>query len=80
MDEGLTIDLDAGARINYWFVADGQRVQYSGHAKPSSLQLSADTGERVAGAWRLDAHLAGGPEVQVEFDAPLLKVFTRAHY
>ncbi len=80
MGEGLTIDLDAGARINYWFVADGQRVQYSGTAEPSSLQLSTDTGQRVAGAWHLDARRAGGPEVQVEFDAALLKVFTKAHY
>lgn len=79
MAEGLTIDLDAGARINYWFVANGQRIQYSGTAEPKSLQLSADTAERVAGAWRLDARLAGGPQVQVEFDAPLLKVFATAH-
>lgn len=79
MAEGLTIDLDAGARINYWFVANGQRVQYSGTAEPKSLQLSADTAERVAGAWRLDARQAGGPQVQVEFDAPLLKVFAKAH-
>jgi hypothetical protein len=79
MAEGLTIDLDAGARINYWFVANGQRVQYSGTAEPRSLQLSADTAERVAGTWRLDARQAGGPQVQVEFDAPLLKVFARAH-
>lgn len=79
MAEGLTIDLDAGARINYWFVANGQRVQYSGTAGPESLRLSVDTAERVAGAWRLDARLAGGPQVQVEFDAPLLKVFATAH-
>jgi hypothetical protein len=79
MDEGLTIDLDAGPRINYWFVADGQRVQYSGTAEPSSLQLSANTDQRVAGAWRLDARPAGGPQVQIEFDAALLKVFTKAH-
>jgi hypothetical protein len=79
MTEGLTIDLDAGARINYWFVAEGQRVQYSGTAEPSSLTLSSDTDQRVAGAWRLDARPAGGPQVQIEFDAPLLKVFTKAH-
>ena len=79
MTEGLTIDLDAGARINYWFVAEGQRVQYSGTAEPSSLTLSSDTDQRVAGTWRLDARPAGGPQVQIEFDAPLLKVFTKAH-
>ncbi len=79
MTEGMTIDLDAGARLNYWFVADGQRVQYSGTAEPASLQLTAETGERIAGAWRFDARKAGGPQVEVEFDAPLLKVFTKAH-
>lgn len=79
MTEGLTIDLDAGARINYWFVAEGQRVQYSGTAEPSSLTLSSSTDQRVAGAWRLDARPAGGPQVNVEFDAALLKVFTQAH-
>lgn len=79
MAEGLTIDLDAGARINYWFVANGQRVQYSGTAEPSSLQLSSDSAERVAGVWRLDARPAGGPQVDVEFNAPLLKIFAKAH-
>jgi hypothetical protein len=79
MAEGLTIDLDAGARINYWLVANGQRIQYSGTAEPSSLQLTTDTAERVAGAWRVDARRAGGPQAQIEFDAPLLKVFTKAH-
>jgi hypothetical protein len=79
MTEGLTIDLDAGARINYWFVAEGQRVQYSGTAEPSSLTLSSNSDQRVAGAWRLDARPAGGPQVQIEFDAALLKVFTKAH-
>jgi hypothetical protein len=79
MAAGLTIDLDAGPRINYWFVANGQRVQYSGTADPASLQLSTNTAQRVAGTWRLDARPAGGPQVAVDFDAPLLKVFTKPH-
>ncbi len=79
MDEGLTIDLDAGERINYWFVANGQRIQYSGTADPASLRLSTDTAQRVAGAWRLDARPAGGPQFAIDFDAPLLKVFAKAH-
>lgn len=79
MAEGLTIDLDAGARINYWLVANGQRIQYSGTAEPASLRLTTDTPERVAGAWGVDARRAGGPQAQIEFDAPLLKVFTKAH-
>ena len=79
MDEGLTIDLDLGARLNYWLVASGQRVQYSGTAETSSLKLTTDTEQRVAGRWNLDARPAGGPQVQIEFDAALLKVFTKAH-
>jgi hypothetical protein len=79
MTEGMTIDLDAGARINYWFVAEGQRVQYSGTAEPSSLRLNSNTDQRVAGSWRLDARPAGGPQVQIDFDAALLKIFAKAH-
>ncbi|MGH8798689.1 MAG: hypothetical protein ACREX7_00475 [Casimicrobiaceae bacterium] len=79
MSEGLTIDLDAGPRINYWFVANGQRIQYSGTAEPASLQLTTDTAQRLAGRLTLDGRTAGGPQIQVEFDAALLKVFTKAH-
>ncbi|MGH8715055.1 MAG: hypothetical protein ACREYB_13730 [Casimicrobiaceae bacterium] len=79
MREGLTIDLDAGPRINYWFVADGQRIQYSGTAEASSLRLTTDTPRRLAGRWNVDERAAGGPQVHVEFDAALLKVFTKAH-
>ena len=40
MSEGLTIDLDAGARINYWFVAEGQRVQFEVVQGDKGLQAS----------------------------------------
>jgi hypothetical protein len=43
------------------------------------LTLSSNSDQRVAGAWRLDARPAGGPQVQIKFDAALLKVFTKAH-
>jgi hypothetical protein len=74
--EGMTIDLDAGPRVNYWFVANDQRVQYSGTADPASLKLSTDTPKRVAGTWNLDAKAAGGPVITVEFDASLVKEIT----
>lgn len=76
--EGATIDLDAGSRINYWFVANGQRIQYSGSAEPASLVLTVNTPQRVAGRWDLDARAAGGPRVEVEFDAPLARDLKRA--
>jgi len=71
--EGMTIDFDAGPRLNYWFVGNGQLVQYSGTAEPASLQLTTNTPNRLAGKWDYDGSAAGGPRVQVEFDAPLVK-------
>jgi hypothetical protein len=39
--DGMTIDFDAGARINYWFVGKDQLVQHSGTADPTSVKLTA---------------------------------------
>jgi hypothetical protein len=71
--EGMTVDFDAGPRLNYWFVANGQLIQYSGTADPASAKLSADAPDRLAGTLNLDGRTAGGPLVQVEFDARLVK-------
>jgi len=75
--EGMTIDFDAGPRLNYWFVGNNQLVQYSGTADPASLKLTADTPQRLAGRWDIDESAAGGPRVQIEFDAPLVKEVTK---
>ena len=75
--EGMTIDFDAGPRLNYWFVGNDQLVQYSGTAEPASLKLTADTLQRLAGKWDYDGSAAGGPRVQIEFDAPLVKEVTK---
>ena len=75
--EGMTIDFDAGPRLNYWFVGNNQLVQYSGTAEPASLKLITDTPQRLAGTWDFDESAAGGPRVQVEFDAPLVKEVTK---
>jgi hypothetical protein len=71
--EGMTIDFDAGPRLNYWLVGNNQLMQYSGTAEPASLKLTADTPQRLAGKWDFDGSAAGGPKVQIEFDAPLVK-------
>ena len=71
--EGMTIDFDADPRVNYWFVASNQRVQYSGTADPKTMKLTVDTPERVVGTWELDARPAGGPQISVHFDAALVK-------
>ena len=75
--EGMTIDFDAGPRLNYWFVGNNQMVQYSGTAEPASLKLTADTPQRLAGKWEHDDSVAGGPLVQIEFDASLVKEITK---
>jgi hypothetical protein len=76
--EGMTVDLDAGPRLNYWVVLNGQRVQYSGTAKPAMLQTTADEATRLAGTLRIDDTDAGGPKVEVQFDTKLLKEFQSA--
>jgi hypothetical protein len=71
--EGITIDFDAGPRLNYWFVANDQLIQYSGTAKPDAAKLTTDSPTRIAGTISLDAQAAGGPKVDVQFDAALVK-------
>jgi hypothetical protein len=78
ISEGMTIDFDAGPRLNYWFVGNNQLVQYSGTAEPASVKLTADTPQRLAGTWDIDESAAGGPRVQIEFDAPLVKEVTKS--
>jgi hypothetical protein len=76
--EGMTVDLDAGPRLNYWFVGNDQRVQYSGTARPEMLKLTTDTPQRVAGKLSIDDAGVGGAKADIEFDASLAKEFTKA--
>jgi hypothetical protein len=76
---GMTVDLDAGPRLNYWVVLNDQRVQYSGTERPAALTLTADTPARLAGRLVFDGAAMGGPQVDIEFDAPLLKQMLKAH-
>jgi hypothetical protein len=71
--DGMTVDFDAGSRLNYWFVANDQLIQYSGTAEPSAAKLSTDSPTHVAGTISLDDTGAGGPKVDVQFDATLVK-------
>jgi len=74
--EGMTVDLDAGPRLNYWVVGNGQKVQYSGTAKPDeTLKLSADTPEHLAGTLTIDDGATGGAKVNVKFDTATVKQF-----
>ncbi len=70
--EGMTVDFDSGPRLNYWFVASDQLIQYSGTAAAASATLTADSPSRLAGTLKFDASGAGGPVVDVTFDARLV--------
>jgi hypothetical protein len=76
--EGMTVDLDTGPRLNYWFVGNDQRVQYSGSARPEVLKFTTDTPQRVAGKLTIDDASAGGAKADIEFDAALVKEFAKA--
>jgi len=72
LNDGVTVDLDAGPRLNYWVVLKGQKIQYSGTAKPETLKATANTAAKVAGKLAIDDSAAGGGKIDIEFDAPLL--------
>jgi len=78
LESGMTVEFDSGPRLLYWFVANGQRVQASGTAEPDTVSLTVNTPQRLAGIWTHDASGQGGPKIAVEFDAPMLKEFTKA--
>ena len=76
LGDGLSVNLEDGPRLNYWMVMNGQKVQYSGTEPKGSLAAKADDAKRLAGALRFDKTAAGGPKVDVEFDAALVKEVT----
>ena len=76
--EGMVVNLDGGPRLTYWLVLDGQLVQYSGIVEPSALKAKVDVPDHLAGKLVFDDSSSSGPNVAVEFDAPLLKSFTKA--
>ena len=78
VSEGMTLDLDGGARVNYWVALKGQMVQYSGTAVPATLKTTTDKPDHMVGTFVVDDPSAGGPKVDVQFDAALLKEFTAA--
>ncbi len=76
--EGMTVDFDVGPRLNYWVVGNGQKIQYSGTARPEeTLKLSADTAQRLAGTLAIDDSAAGGPKANVKFDASVVKQYAK---
>jgi hypothetical protein len=78
LDDGMTIDFDAGPRLNYWVVRNKQMIQHSGTAAPSVFTATRNEAGHLAGRLVFDASGSGGPKVELEFDAALLKAFTAA--
>jgi hypothetical protein len=76
LDDGLSINFDSGPRLNYWMVMNGQKVQYSGTLKPEVLKTTTSDAKKIAGKLAFDDAGAGGPKVDVEFDAALVKEVT----
>ena len=76
--EGMIVELADGPRLNYWIVMNDQLVQYSGTVENAALKSTANTADHVAGKLKFDDSAAGGPTIDVEFDAPLLKAFAKA--
>ena len=73
LNDGVSINFDSGPRLNYWMVQNNQKIQYSGTLKPDVLTTTANDGKRMAGQLRFDDAAAGGPKVDVEFNAALVK-------
>jgi hypothetical protein len=70
---GLQVDWDAGPRLLYWLTLNDHSVQFSGTADPKAFTPRELQDTRIAGRLTFDATFAGGPNVDVEFDAPLVK-------
>ena len=73
--EGMTVDFTGGPRLNYWIVMNGQKIQYSGTARPDAFAARANDPGRLAGRLAIDDTAAGGPKLDAEFDVTLLKEF-----
>ena len=75
--EGIQVDLDAAPRILYWVNLDNQMVQYSGTSTLEALSLTTESATRLAGKLHIHDSAAGGPTLDVTFDTPILKTFTK---
>jgi hypothetical protein len=73
--EGMTVDFTDGPRLNYWVALNGQKVQYSGTARPEAFTAKANDTTHLAGQLAIDDAAAGGPKVTATFDVTLAKDF-----
>lgn len=75
--EGIQIDLDAAPRLLYWVNLNNGLTQYSGTQVTEAMTLSKDTQEALAGTLNFDNSAAGGPVVDVKFEATRIKAFSK---
>ena len=75
LKEGLELEIDSGARMNLWAVANGQKVQHSDTSPRTNLTTTVDARNTVAGTLAIDRSGIGGPKINVEFKATLTKEF-----
>ncbi|MBM3522663.1 MAG: hypothetical protein FJX57_06875 [Alphaproteobacteria bacterium] len=78
LNDGMTVDFDAGPRLNYWVVRNKQMIQHSGTAAPAVYTAARNEAGHLSGKLVFDSSGSGGPKVELEFDAALLKEFTAA--
>lgn len=74
LTEGFTIGFDTAPFLKFWMTLEKGKVQTSGPANVKSFTATTDTPERLAGTLRFDSF---GANVDVQFDAALLKTFTK---
>ena len=75
--EGLVVDI-GGERLNYWFVANNGLTQNSGSTDPAGLKTTADDATHMVGKLSFDGTAMGGPKTEVDFDAAMVKEYTKA--
>lgn len=78
LEEGLTVDFVEGPRLNYWLVMNKQMVQHSGTVVRAAFSAQPGPADRLTGRLQIDDSAAGGPKIEAEFDAPLVKEFATA--
>ncbi|MEO8506988.1 MAG: hypothetical protein ABI593_05110 [Betaproteobacteria bacterium] len=76
LGDGLSVVIEGGPRLYYWMVMNDQKIQYSGTEASSALAARIDDAKQLAGTLKFDKTGAGGPKVDVEFDATLVKEVT----
>lgn len=76
--EGMTVELTGGRRLNYWVALKDGKQQYSGTAELDALRARTDDATKLAGKLTIDDTAAGGPKIDVDFDAAFVKEMTAA--